>query len=97
MLSQVNVVVHCLLFAVKVYIVNNLETIFNRHELWPAVKHIIQKLEDAGFLSYLAGGCIRDALLGYVPKDFDVATSADQMILFAYFQIVMNKEKHLEW
>lgn len=76
MLSQVNVVVHYLLFAVKVYIVNNLEAIFSRHELWPAVKHIIQKLESAGFLSYLAGGCIRDALLGQTPKDFDVATSA---------------------
>ncbi len=55
---------------------NNLEAIFSRHKLWPAVKHIIQELEGAGFLSYLAGGCIRDALLGQAPKDFDIATSA---------------------
>ena len=55
---------------------NNLETIFCRHPLWPAVKYILQNLDRGGFLSYLAGGCIRDALLGQVPKDFDIATSA---------------------
>lgn len=37
---------------------------------------IIQKLRDAGFTAVLAGGCVRDALLGRTPKDFDVATDA---------------------
>ncbi len=37
---------------------------------------IIRKLVDAGFIAYLAGGCVRDALLGRRPKDFDVATNA---------------------
>lgn len=37
---------------------------------------IIAKLRDAGFIAYLAGGCVRDALLGKTPKDFDVATDA---------------------
>lgn len=37
---------------------------------------IIAKLRDAGFVAYLAGGCVRDALLGKTPKDFDVATDA---------------------
>jgi len=37
---------------------------------------IIDRLRDAGFVAVLAGGCVRDALLGRMPKDFDVATDA---------------------
>jgi poly(A) polymerase len=37
---------------------------------------VIEKLQQAGFVAYLAGGCVRDALLGRNPKDFDVATDA---------------------
>lgn len=37
---------------------------------------IIDRLREAGFVSVLAGGCVRDALLGRPPKDFDVATDA---------------------
>jgi hypothetical protein len=37
---------------------------------------IVQKLRAAGFEALWAGGCVRDELLGLVPKDYDVATSA---------------------
>jgi poly(A) polymerase len=37
---------------------------------------IAQKLRAAGFEALWAGGCVRDELLGLVPKDYDVATSA---------------------
>ncbi|EMI51991.1 CCA tRNA nucleotidyltransferase [Rhodopirellula sallentina] len=37
---------------------------------------IIDRLREAGFVSVLAGGCVRDALLRRPPKDFDVATDA---------------------
>ncbi len=37
---------------------------------------IIDRLREAGFTAVLAGGCVRDALLGRIPKDFDVATDA---------------------
>ena len=37
---------------------------------------VIKKLRDAGFEAYLVGGCVRDLLLGQMPKDFDVATDA---------------------
>ncbi|MCA9194729.1 MAG: CCA tRNA nucleotidyltransferase [Planctomycetales bacterium] len=37
---------------------------------------VIQELNKAGFLGYLAGGCVRDALLERTPKDYDVATNA---------------------
>lgn len=37
---------------------------------------IVQILRRHGYEAYLAGGCVRDKLLGVDPKDFDVATSA---------------------
>jgi poly(A) polymerase len=37
---------------------------------------IAARLRAAGHEAYLAGGCVRDALLRRRPKDFDVATSA---------------------
>jgi poly(A) polymerase len=37
---------------------------------------IIQTLQDNDFEAYLVGGCIRDALNGISPKDFDIATNA---------------------
>lgn len=39
-------------------------------------KSIVRRLRAAGFEAYLAGGCVRDMLLGIEPKDFDVATAA---------------------
>ncbi|MEI6561501.1 MAG: CCA tRNA nucleotidyltransferase [Verrucomicrobiota bacterium] len=37
---------------------------------------VVQRLQNAGFLAFYAGGCVRDALLGLKPKDYDIATSA---------------------
>src|SRR5438477_2185103 len=37
---------------------------------------VVLRLRDAGFLALWAGGCVRDELLGLVPKDYDVATDA---------------------
>ncbi|MCB1631170.1 MAG: polynucleotide adenylyltransferase PcnB [Pseudomonadales bacterium] len=37
---------------------------------------VYRELRDAGYEAYLVGGCVRDLLLGYEPKDFDVSTSA---------------------
>jgi poly(A) polymerase len=37
---------------------------------------IVQVLRGKGFSAYLAGGCVRDLLLGREPADYDVATSA---------------------
>ena len=41
-----------------------------------AAVHIVKVLRSAGHVAYLAGGCVRDQLLGRDPKDYDVATSA---------------------
>jgi poly(A) polymerase len=37
---------------------------------------IVRRLSDAGHRAVLAGGCVRDCLLGREPKDYDVATAA---------------------
>jgi len=41
-----------------------------------AALRICAALAQAGYRALLAGGCVRDQLLGVEPKDFDVATSA---------------------
>lgn len=46
---------------------------------------IIQKLREHGHVAYLAGGSVRDTLLGRRPKDFDVATSAHPHEIRAVF------------
>lgn len=40
------------------------------------VKQVIQRLDSAGFVAYLVGGCVRDFLLGMPVKDYDLATDA---------------------
>jgi poly(A) polymerase len=37
---------------------------------------VLYRLHEAGYSAYLVGGCVRDLLLGYTPKDFDIATDA---------------------
>ncbi len=39
-------------------------------------EEIIAILESNGHEAYLVGGCVRDALMGLVPKDYDICTSA---------------------
>ena len=41
-----------------------------------AAVDVVRTLRAAGYIAYFAGGCVRDALLGLPPKDFDVATDA---------------------
>ncbi|MEZ6043055.1 MAG: CCA tRNA nucleotidyltransferase [Planctomycetaceae bacterium] len=38
--------------------------------------NIVLRLREAGFQALWAGGCVRDGLLGKIPKDFDVASDA---------------------
>ena len=41
-----------------------------------AVCEIIETLESAGFEAFAVGGCVRDAVLGRIPADWDITTSA---------------------
>ncbi len=49
---------------------------FNKNNIDPQALDIIRILQSQNYTTYLVGGCIRDILLGYKPKDFDIATSA---------------------
>lgn len=40
------------------------------------VKDIVKKLNNAGFKSYIVGGCVRDLLRSVEPEDWDIATLA---------------------
>lgn len=40
------------------------------------VLYIIQTLEKNGFEGFIVGGCVRDYVLGFEPKDFDITTDA---------------------
>jgi tRNA nucleotidyltransferase/poly(A) polymerase len=53
-----------------------LKSIFNQHPHFSVVSQVYHKLRAAGYEVFLAGGCVRDALLNVLPKDFDLATSA---------------------
>ncbi|MFW6059958.1 MAG: CCA tRNA nucleotidyltransferase [Phycisphaeraceae bacterium] len=50
----------------------------HREQLSPreAAVRIVRTLRHGGHTVYLAGGCVRDALLGIEPTDYDVATDA---------------------
>ena len=46
---------------------------------------IIARLRAAGFTAVLAGGCVRDRILGVAPKDYDIATDARPEAVQALF------------
>ena len=39
-------------------------------------KKILDTIHEAGYEAYIVGGCVRDALLGREPKDWDITTNA---------------------
>ena len=41
------------------------------------VNDILDKLHDSGYEAYIVGGCVRDAILGRTPHDWDITTSAE--------------------
>ena len=47
---------------------------------------ILRHLRLNGYEAYLCGGCVRDALLGKIPKDYDIATSADPEFVERVFE-----------
>lgn len=55
-------------------------------ELPKNVKRIIDDLNAAGYEAYAVGGCVRDTLLGRVPNDWDITTSALPMEVKSIFK-----------
>ena len=68
-----------------------LEAVFEKNPLWGKVSSILTRCQKSGYQSVIAGGAVRDGLLGKTPKDFDIASSAhpDQILsLFPYAKTV---------
>ena len=42
----------------------------------PEIEYVLDTLNNSGFEAYIVGGCVRDSLMGIVPHDFDITTSA---------------------
>lgn len=56
-----------------------------RMRLPESVSYIIRKLEENGYEAFAVGGCVRDAILGREPEDWDITTSAKPMETKAVF------------
>jgi len=41
-----------------------------------AARKIAARLREEGHIAYFAGGCVRDMVRGFAPKDVDIATDA---------------------
>ncbi|CUS48242.1 MAG: poly(A) polymerase PcnB [Idiomarinaceae bacterium HL-53] len=48
----------------------------SRNDISEHALKVLYRLHKSGYDAYLVGGCVRDLLLGVVPKDFDVVTNA---------------------
>jgi tRNA nucleotidyltransferase (CCA-adding enzyme) len=46
---------------------------------------IVHRLQEHNFEAYFVGGCVRDALLGLTPKDYDITTTANVNEVFELF------------
>lgn len=58
------------------WVIINVEMSRRPRNAWDAALEIIRRLRAQGHVALLAGGCVRDRLLGLAPKDFDVVTDA---------------------
>jgi len=50
-----------------------------------SVQYILRVLNEHGFEAFIVGGCIRDSLMGRIPYDWDIATSAKPQEIKACF------------
>ena len=50
--------------------------IVSRDDISKSALKVLYRLHKSRYQAFLVGGCVRDALLGLHPKDFDVATNA---------------------
>ena len=58
---------------------------------------IINTLQNNGHSAYVVGGCVRDSLMGRIPHDWDICTSAipeQMLIIFKDFRVIKTGLKH---
>ena len=69
------------------------QQLLESHPQWPAVQVIYHTLRAHGYKAFLAGGCVRDALLGIPANDLDVATDATPDQIEGLFAKTVNVGK----
>lgn len=60
-------------------------------------QRILTELNKCGYEAYVVGGCVRDSIIGLVPHDWDICTSAmpEQIIeVFGGYKIIPTGLKH---
>lgn len=67
--------------------------ILQSHPHWSAVISIYHRLQAHGYKAFLAGGCVRDALLGICANDLDFVTDASPDEIEALFEKTVNVGK----
>ncbi len=50
------------------------------------IKYALNTLAENGYEAYIVGGCVRDALLGLTPTDYDITTSARPKEIISLFE-----------
>ena len=65
----------------------------NKDQVPSYVIHVTQTLEKAGFEAFVVGGCVRDLILGRIPKDWDVTTNATPEEIIPLFDKTVYENK----
>lgn len=66
-------------------------------ELISGAASIIDRLNQCGHSAYIVGGCVRDSLMGRIPKDWDICTSAkpeEVLSVFRDHRVIETGLKH---
>ncbi|MGZ3772196.1 MAG: CCA tRNA nucleotidyltransferase [Pseudobdellovibrionaceae bacterium] len=71
----------------------HVQEILESHPHWSAVLSIYHKLTAHGYKAFLAGGCVRDALLGLCANDLDFVTDASPDEIEALFEKTVSVGK----
>ena len=50
------------------------------------VSRVTETLKNSGYDTYLVGGCVRDLVMGKIPKDFDMTTNAKPETIVKLFE-----------
>jgi poly(A) polymerase len=58
----------------------------DRPKAWKKAAAVVQRLADAGYPAYFAGGTVRDMRLGGTPSDIDIATAAPPDVIASLFE-----------
>ncbi|OGV39486.1 MAG: hypothetical protein A2020_03070 [Lentisphaerae bacterium GWF2_45_14] len=77
-----------------------------KKQIAPHIVETVDRLQSAGYETYIVGGAVRDSILNRIPKDYDISTSAtpnqickvfghrDSMIVGKRFRLVHLRHGH---